>query len=60
MTPTETAVLRIDELLKQENRTKLAEWDMNFLVSCRNSARNFTLSAKQKQKIYNIYKKIKP
>lgn len=63
MTPTEIALQRIDILLSNNYRNKLILWEINFLNSCANLARNSykfdTLTMKQKQMIYNIYKKTK-
>nr|WP_176452902.1 hypothetical protein [Pasteurella multocida] len=64
MTPTETALKRIEELLSNEHRNKLTLWEINFLNSCAKLARNTykfdTFTMKQKQAIYSIYKRIKP
>ena len=64
MTPTETALKRIEVLLSNEHRNKLTLWEINFLNSCAKLARNTykfdTFSMKQKQAIYSIYKRIKP
>ncbi|WP_249961805.1 hypothetical protein [Histophilus somni] len=63
MTPTETALKRIEVLLSNEHRNKLTLWEINFLNSCAKLARNTykfdTFTMKQKQMIYNLYKKTK-
>lgn len=40
MTPTETALKRIEVLLSNEHRNKLTLWEINFLNSCTKLARN--------------------
>lgn len=40
MTPTETALKRIEVLLSNEHRNKLTLWEINFLNSCAKLARN--------------------
>lgn len=63
MTPTETALKRIDILLSNQYRNNLSLWEINFLTSCarkvRTSYKFDTLTMKQKQAIFNIAKRFK-
>lgn len=63
ITPTETALKRIDILLSNQYRNNLSLWEINFLTSCakqvRTSYKFDTLTMKQKQAIFNIAKRFK-
>ena len=61
LTPTQQALMRIETLLSNQYRNKLSLWELNFLNECLKIAQENNryrgLSMKQKQMIFNIFKK---